>query len=282
MIEVLKTGLYDTIQDLGRFNVQEYGVPFSGAMDLHSTKVANTVLGNDLTDAVLEITIIGPKLKFHCNTVIALSGGDFSPKLNSKPINMNTQIRVHKNDVLSFGTRNYGCRSYLAVKGGFQTEFIMNSFSMYDAITIHSRLKKGSQLPISEISETNPNAFASLRINKKHFEVSELQVFKGMEFNSLSLLEQELLLSTEYTISRDSNRMAYQVDDTIENKIEPIITSLVLPGTVQLTPSGKLLILMRDCQTTGGYPRILQVSEQSINQLSQMVFGQKFKLKRID
>ena len=282
MVEVLKTGFYDTIQDLGRFNVQEFGVPYSGAMDLYSAKVANTVLGNALTDAVLEIMIIGPKLQFHCNTEIALSGADLSPKLNSMPIKMNTRIRVHKDDVLSFGIRNYGCRCYLAVKGGFQTEFNMNSFSMYDAITMQSKLKKGNQLSISEINELNDNTFASLKINKTHFDVSEIEVFKGIEYDKLSDLEQETLFSTEFTISKDSNRMAYQVNETLTNKIESIITSLVLPGTVQLTPSGKLLILMRDCQTTGGYPRVLQVSEQSVNQLSQKIFGGKFRFKCID
>ncbi|WP_033962062.1 biotin-dependent carboxyltransferase family protein [Psychroserpens jangbogonensis] len=282
MVEVLKTGFYDTVQDIGRFGVQEYGVPCSGAMDLYSAKVANTALGNSITEAVLEIMIIGPKLKFQCTTEIVLSGADLSPKLNSKPIKMNTRIRVLKNDELSFGLRNYGCRAYLAVKGGFQTEFVMNSYSMYKTITKNSKLKKGDQLSIFENNDSIGNAFASLRIDNKHFNVNVLDVFKGIEFGRLSCLEQQVLFSTEFTISKDSNRMAYQVNETVDNKIEPIITSLVLPGTVQLTPSGKLLILMRDCQTTGGYPRILQVSEESINRLSQSVFGEKFRFKCID
>ena len=73
--------------------------------------------------------------------------------------------------------------------------------------------------------------------------------------------------------------MAYQLENLIANKLDQIITSLVLPGTVQLTPSGRLIILMRDCQTTGGYPRILQLSESSINLLSQKKVGDKIKFK---
>ena len=69
--------------------------------------------------------------------------------------------------------------------------------------------------------------------------------------------------------------MAYQLKEPLENELTSIITSLVLPGTVQLTPSGKLIILMRDCQTTGGYPRILQLSEDSINRLAQKFTGDK-------
>lgn len=282
MVEVLKTGLFDTIQDLGRFKVQDFGVPFSGAMDLLSAQVANTIIGNNLSNAILEITIIGPKLKFHCPTEIALSGADMSPKLNSKLIKMNTRIRINENDELSFGLRNYGCRSYIAIKGGFQTEFVMNSYSMYGQITKQSRLKKGDQLSVLKMSYPNVNLNASLKIDKTHFEVHEIEVYKGVEFNQLSILEQTALFSTEYTVSADSNRMAYQVNELVLNKLDSIITGLVLPGTVQLTPSGKLLFLMRDGQTTGGYPRILQVSEHSINHLSQKIFGDKFRLKCID
>ncbi|WP_435413392.1 biotin-dependent carboxyltransferase family protein [Psychroserpens mesophilus] len=282
MVEVLKNGLYDSIQDLGRFDVQEYGVPFSGAMDLHSAKVANLILGNVLSSAVLEITIHGPKLLFHCDTEIALSGADLSPMINSKRVRMNSRIQILKNDVLSFGKRNYGCRAYVAVKGGFQTEFIMNSCSMYYPITMSSQLKKGDFISISEQHSTVEKPFALMKMTKSHFEVTSIEVTKGMEYSNLSEREEEMLFSTEFTVSNDSNRMAYQVKESINNTMESIITSLVLPGTVQLTPSGKLLFLMRDCQTTGGYPRILQVTESSINQLSQKIFGDKFRLKCID
>ncbi|WP_431135605.1 biotin-dependent carboxyltransferase family protein [Psychroserpens mesophilus] len=282
MVEVLKTGLYDTIQDLGRFGVQEYGVPFSGVMDLVSAKVANTILGNPVTNAVLEITIFGPQLKFHCATEIALSGADLNPKLNATPIKMNTRIQINENDVLSFGQRNYGCRSYLAVKSGFQTEFVMNSFSMYQQITSKSRLKTGDRLSIFKNNESSVNAYATLKIDKTHFQVDEIEVFKGLEYDYLSEVQQELLFKTEFTVSKDSNRMAYQVKEVIANNMESIITSLVLPGTVQLTPFGKLMFLMRDSQTTGGYPRVLQVREHSISQLSQKIFGEKFRLKCID
>ena len=71
------------------------------------------------------------------------------------------------------------------------------------------------------------------------------------------------------TISNDNNRMAFQLKENLKNELKPIITSLVMQGTVQLTPSGKIIILMRDNQTCGGYPRILQLTENAINRLSQ-------------
>jgi allophanate hydrolase subunit 2 len=74
-------------------------------------------------------------------------------------------------------------------------------------------------------------------------------------------------------ISKNNSRMAYQLDGVLLNKLEPIITSLVMPGTVQLTPSGKLIVLMRDCQATGGYPRVLQLSDMAINVMAQKKTG---------
>ena len=73
--------------------------------------------------------------------------------------------------------------------------------------------------------------------------------------------------------------MAYQLKELFKNDLKSIITSPVLPGTVQLTPSGNLIILMRDCQTTGGYPRILQLNEAALNVLSQKYSGQKIQFQ---
>ena len=77
--------------------------------------------------------------------------------------------------------------------------------------------------------------------------------------------------------------MAIQLKEVLTNKLSPIITGPVLPGTVQLTPSGKLIVLMRDCQTTGGYPRVLQLSEVGINSIAQKVVGDmlRFELNKI-
>ena len=76
--------------------------------------------------------------------------------------------------------------------------------------------------------------------------------------------------------------MAYQLEPLFQNSLEPILTSPVLPGTIQLTPSGQLIVLMRDCQTTGGYPRVLQLTEKSINILSQKTTGNDLKIRLKD
>lgn len=279
MVEVLKAGLLDSIQDLGRVGVQQFGVPLSGAMDQYSAKLANAILGNEQKAAVLEFTLIGPTLKFCSETAICLTGMECQAKINKEPIENNRYVLIKKGDVLSFGKREMGCRGYLAVLGGFQSEKMMESRSLYKTITTQERLKTGDVLKITSVSVPAKESNAIVKRPKVHFETAHLDVFKGVEFASLTVVQQQQLFSTTFTISKDSNRMAYQLHEALPNDLHAILTSAVLPGTIQLTPSGQLMVLMRDCQTTGGYPRILQLSKMAINRLSQKAPGERFQLK---
>nr|WP_321235663.1 biotin-dependent carboxyltransferase family protein [uncultured Psychroserpens sp.] len=281
MVEVLKAGLFDTIQDFGRIGFQEFGVPFSGVMDENSASLANSIIGNDQNAAVIECTVIGLQLKFHAHTLICITGAQMNPNLNGLPIKNNTAISVRPNDILGFGRLEYGCRSYISVSNGFLTEEIMASRSMYQGITSRFKLQKGDLLPISKEEKDKTATFSSIKINKNHFQSQDIEVFKGPEFDKLNLKQQKLLCEQQFTISKDSNRMAYLFDECFDNALHPIITSLVLPGTVQLTPSGQLIVLMRDCQTTGGYPRVFQLTEKAMNMMSQKFFGGKVRFKCI-
>ncbi|MDG1728362.1 MAG: biotin-dependent carboxyltransferase family protein [Algibacter sp.] len=281
MVDVLQAGFYSSIQDLGRYGFQDYGVPYSGVMDEQAATIANLLLGNNTKDAVLEMTIIGAKLKFECDTLICLSGAYMNPQLNKKPIKNNKVFKVHSGDVLSFGKLESGCRCYLSVLGGFKTEKVMESRSMYQHITAQSTIRKGDKLAIEPSSLKHERHYSNLRINSSYLLNSTLNVLKGPEFEKLSIKQQEQVLNTNFTISKLNNRMAYQLESPIENSLESIITSPVLPGTVQLTPSGKLIVLMRDCQTTGGYPRVMQLTKSALNVLGQKFVGQTVKFNLI-
>lgn len=282
MVEVIKTGLFDTIQDMGRIGFQEFGVPISGVMDCFSAALANSILGNEPNAAVIESTAVGPKLKFHKNTVVCITGAAMNPKLNGSVVKNNSPISVISGDILEFGTLVYGFRTYISILGGFQTETIMQSRSMYANMTSNFRLQKNDVLPILDATRKGGTALSSVKINQNHFDTKLLEVYKGPEFDSLDAKQQALICNQEFSISTDSNRMAYQFDERIENQLTPIITSLVLPGTVQLTPSGELMVLMRDAQTTGGYPRMLQLSEAGINLLSQKCINEVISFKVIN
>ncbi|AUS04025.1 biotin-dependent carboxyltransferase family protein [Pseudotamlana carrageenivorans] len=275
MIKVLNSGLYSSIQDLGRYGVHEYGVPYSGAMDKQAMLMANTILANAEDSAVLEMTMLGAKLEFQCDTFICISGADMRAKLNGTRIANYKMIPIKASNVLSFSSANGGIRTYLAVTGGFQSEIVMRSRSMYQGITQSHVIRNNDLLSIEPHSGQCHPKNARLKINKDDFLHGQLGVFKGPEFNLLSEAQQKLLIGKPFTISKNNNRMAYQLEEPFANKLDSIITSPVLPGTVQLTPSGEMIILMRDCQTTGGYPRVLQLKPTSLNSLAQKYAGQE-------
>lgn len=269
MLKVIKSGFFTTVQDIGRFRFRTYGVPVSGAMDAYSSQFANALLGNDKSAAVIEITMTGPKIQFLEPTLIAISGADLSPKLNEIPVQMHAMVQVQRNDILSFGQLKKGYRAYLAIKDGFKCEKVLESRSMYEPITVSSRILEGSTLDYKPYKKYVKQANAHVKYEYSTLENTVLKVHKGPEFEKLALHLQGDLFNTKFSISKLNNRMAYQLEPNLEHNLKPILTSPVLPGTVQLTPSGQLIVLMRDCQTTGGYPRVLQLTEGAINQLSQ-------------
>ena len=273
MIKVVKPGLYSTVQDKGRKGKQSYGIPCSGSMDSFSSDLANKILNNSENSAVLEITMVGPVLEFIYETVICITGANLSPFLNNKIIKMNNPIFIKPNDVLSFGVLKSGLRSYIAILGGFKTEKVLGSRSMFKNLTKAVKLAKNDVLNfnkniIFKSSKTNLQKISNID--------NEIKAYKGPEFDMLNSNQKDFILSNKFMISNNYNRMAIQLSDLLVNNLKPIITSIVMPGTVQLTPAGSLIILMKDCQTTGGYPRILQIEEKSINSLAQLKKDSKF------
>ena len=277
-ILILSDSLQTSVQDLGRKGYRSYGVPISGTMDKYSAILANKLLNNDEDLPVLEITMTGPKIMFEDHTLFVLTGADLSPELNGEPIQMNHAYSVRTSDVLSFGKMNMGVRTYLGVKGGFLTEKVLGSYSMYDGITPKSTLKKGDRLRIASYESELEITTSKLKVKPSHFTTKKLEVTKGPEFNRLTKKQRDKLFSMTFKIDPLCNRMGYQLKNKFPAlKNNEIITSITIPGTVQITPSGKLIVMMRDCPTTGGYARILQLTDMAINQLAQKKENDRFK-----
>jgi len=279
MLKVLKPGLYLTIQDLGRFGYRDIGVPIAGAMDVESVKKANLLLENDENDAVLEITMTGPTLQFDADTYISLSGAHIAATLNNEPIDNYAVVKVEKGDILSYGRLEQGFRGYLAVKGGFQPEKLLDSRSQFYPVTSKARIKDGEEIPYKETLTYKPK-ISEVKI-EEHFEENTLKVYKGPEFSLLSDAQLTEIFAKPFTVSKENNRMAYQLSELITGHSHSMLTSGTLPGTIQLTPAGRMIILMKDGQTTGGYPRILQLSEASISILAQKKYGDELLFKLV-
>lgn len=276
MLRILKSGLHTSVQDTGRQNYRNSGVPVSGAMDNFSAVLANQLLGNNEQDAVLENTLVGPVVEFLENTVIALSGAITHAQINGTTVHMKTPISINKGDVLSLEKIEKGMRCYLAVKGGFQTESVLESRSFYEAVTGLSALKKNQKIPFHPFKEFQASS-SIIKADDSFLFNQNIEVFKGPEFDWLTPQDKEILFNNTFHLSERQNRMAVFLQETLRKNNRQIITCPTLPGTVQLTPSGQLMLLMRDAQTTGGYPRILQLSERGINCLAQKKPSEKVR-----
>ncbi len=279
MLNVLKSGFYTTVQDKGRFGYRDKGVPVSGSMDTETVYKLNMLLENDENAAVLEITMTGPTLKFNEDTYIALGGAELATTLNNKRVKNYMVVKVKLGDILSYGRLKKGFRAYLAIKNGFQTNIVLGSRSYYKSITPNGIIKDRSVIEYKKQSLFEPK-LTGLRVDTI-LDETILPVGKGPEFELLSEKHLESLFSKHFTIANENNRMAYLLKEVIEGHLISMLTSATLPGTVQLTPSGNLIVLMKDGQTTGGYPRILQLTDRAIAILAQKKTGDAILFKLI-
>lgn len=276
MLKILQAGLHTSIQDIGRFGYRNIGVPTSGTMDIISANLANALLNNKKNDAVLEITMLGPKLAFTIPTILSITGAEMSVKLNNITIANYKKYSIKKGDILSFGELKKGLRCYLAVKGGFKTAKVLNSRSFYEGITSKKSFKKNDIVLYNRYMDSENNSNSVIKSSTLFFETKVIEVYKGPDFNLFTLEEQQKILSNKHTVSNLFDRMGYRMKEIVVKHHKSILTSPVLPGTVQLTPSGQLIVLMKDAQTTGGYPRVLQLTEKSIAILAQKKEGDIF------
>jgi len=281
MIKIFKPGFYASVQDLGRVGFRNIGVPVSGVMDKYSAARANQIVDNSAHDALLEITLGGTLLKIEREHIICVSGANFNVTLNHQFFPLNTAREVKPGDLLSFKSPQQGNYVYVAIRGGIMSTEVLGSRSFFNGITAASVLKKDDVLTIGKFDKElnlDENEIEKVTL----FNVSTIDVYPGPEFDKLSASQKKRLLSTEMVLSKDCNRMGYRLENSMNKGLDSIITSAVLPGTVQCTPSGELIVLMRDAQVTGGYARIFQLSNMAINVLAQKRPGEKFGFKLIE
>lgn len=280
VIEVLNPGFSSSIQDLGRRGFRKWGVPVSGAMDLESAQLGNRLLQNEEQAAVLEMTLEGPVLRFGCPLYFTLTGAVGKVCLGEQELKVNTPYKALEGEVLSIGRCLGGVRAYLAVQGGFKTPMLLGSRSYYHPISPQARLAKGDQLIVQPASGFEPKVW-EIKQAKSALR-TPLRAYPGPELEQLSTSIQDRLLNTSFTIAKENNRMAYQLNELLPSFTYSMLTSVTLPGTVQLTPAGRLIILMRDAQTTGGYPRVLQLDEASLNGLGQRSTGDYLRFELLE
>ncbi|MEI4768332.1 biotin-dependent carboxyltransferase family protein [Psychrobacillus sp. FJAT-51614] len=297
-IRVLHSGLLTTIQDVGRYGSQKYGVIVSGAMDSYSLRLANLLVGNQENEAALEITLFGTTLQFDEDTLLAITGGDFLTTIDGLKAQLWRPILIKKNSILKFHSAIKGSRAYVAFAGGIDIPEIMGSKSTYMRANIGGfkgrALKKGDILSTLDVGEIGNKLIQRLKKedatwsvdfnNLISFDDNQLiRVLKGTEFNRFDRKSQINFFEKPYTITVQSDRMGYRLDGTPLSLSEnfDLLSEGVTFGTVQIPSSGQPIILMADRQTTGGYPKIAQVITADLPSLAQLQPTSTIRFKEV-
>ena len=291
MIEVLKPGLISSIQDLGRWGHQPLGVPVSGAMDEMSHRLANLAVGNDESEATLEVTMMGPTLRFGRDAVIAWAGADLSPALDGVPIPPFTATPVRGGATPQFGRRVAGLRAYLAVQGGFALVPVMGSTSTYARAGFGGHegraLRKGDRVALTSVDVRpvpSPLPPHLLRGVDGPAPDAPIRVLRGREWHQFGAEAQQTLLTQAWRIGAQSERMGYRLEGTALERAArgDILSEPVSFGTMQVPPDGQPIVLMAERQTTGGYPKIAQIASVDLPRLAQRAPGEHVRFEMIE
>lgn len=289
-LEILQPGAFTTIQDLGRYGYQKYGVSISGAMDRFALRIGNLLVGNGEGEGAIEVTILGPKLKAHQRLWVAFTGGDLSPEINGISVPMWRTVQVQEGDTISFGRPKTGCRAYLAVAGGIDVPVVMGSRS------VHTRSKlgwngraliKGEMIKVrgGEKFRSPENLSRQLAPNQMpvYGRDWQVRVVLGPQNDYFTRKGIETFLTGEYSITPQSDRMGYRLKGpAIEHKAgADVLTDATPPGSIQIPGDGMPIILLADGQTSGGYSKIAVVTSVDQDLLAQARPGDKVRFQRV-
>lgn len=296
-LRVIKAGVLDTVQDLGRYEWQQLGINPGGVMDRWSAQVANILVNNKKEEAVIELHFPSSEFIFEEPALITICGANFSPHVNGEEIPCYQPVLINKYSILQFYGLQRGARAYLAVHGGFDIPVWLNSYSTnlkagtggYNGRS----LQKDDQIVIRSLT---PEVLSLL--GKKEFmilpwkadtvwdenETKAISILKGNEWDRLPDESKERMQSQVFAVTHQSDRMGYylQGDNLSVLTNEDLISSAVSFGTIQLLPDGQLIVLMADHQTTGGYPRVAHVISSHHSRLAQMKTGDKIRFRLSD
>ena len=287
--------MLDTIQDMGRFGFQQFGINPSGAMDKYAAAIANILVGNKQHEAVIELHFPAPSIFFEETALVALSGADFDANINGRSMPLDQPLIINQGRTLQFRSLKNKTHCYLAIKGGIKIDSWLNSYSTNIKAEAGGysgrRLLKDDVIGLNDEKSYDLTDEEDLRIlpwkANEEFGMSssiELMVIKSNEWDWLDKTSQEKFLKNPFYISPNSDRMGYRLDsEPLSSSIKTeLISSAVNFGTIQLLPDGQLIILMADHQTTGGYPRLGNIISTHLPKLAQMKAGEEVRFRFTD
>jgi biotin-dependent carboxylase-like uncharacterized protein len=282
MLKVIKAGVLSTIQDMGRHGFRHFGVSQSGVIDPFALKAGNLLLENDESAPCIEITVGLAEFQFTMPCHFAITGGNLNASLNNDCLHTGWRYTASAGDVLKFNSHAHFLRAYLCVEGGFGIDDVMSSKSTdlhAQFGGIHGRaLQNEDVIFYPPATTTQP----PLAIQQPQYD-NVVRVLKGPHCDILPNEYLLRLLSQTWTVSDLSNRMGVRLtNESPLTHSKAIRSQGVHPGVIQLPPTGSPIVLLNDCQTTGGYPIIASVIQADIRHFSQLSSGQTCHFKLVD
>lgn len=267
-IKVIRPGMLTTVQDLGRRGMRGTGLTEGGAMDKFALRLANMLVGNEPNVPALEITLTGPELEFSSDALIAVTGAEMQGVTPAHP------VKVGAGERLKLSTTTRGCRAYLAVAGGLEIQPLLNG----TGTDLRAGLGgfKGRALQAGDILTSNVVVrrsdqtiwHLSPQLLPEYSSAPTVRAIPGAEMDEF----EDSFWGREFEIGRNSDRMGYRLQGHLLKRKtnRELISSGVIPGTVQVPPEGGPIVLMADAQTIGGYPRIAHVAQVDLQLLAQL------------
>lgn len=287
------------MQDLGRTGFRQFGISLGGALDSHALRVANLLVGNDESAAGLEITFGGLQLQFSDDRIIAWCGGEFDVRVGSMSLPSGHAFLVGHGEKLAIDRPKIGCRAWIAISGGIDVPVALESrstdlrahFGGFDG----RALRDGDEVPHG----ANPGCATTL-INKLREEKIArwkpphdwssparrepvLRVIRGAGWDLFDDSTHRVLTSATFAVLPDSDRMGLRLDgpELKRQGTGDLLSEAVAPGTIQIPPGGKPILLLGDCQTIGGYPKIAHVITVDFPLAAQLRAGDQVRFREV-
>ena len=288
-LRVVRAGLFDTLQDLGRTGFMALGMPTAGAMDRIGLSLANALAGNPPHTAGLEIGVMGPDLLVEADSVRVALVGPLSPAVIEgpaaapKPLDSDRSHLLKRGQTLRVGMIEGASTAYLAVSGGFALPPFMGSLSTYSRAGIGGfegrKLAAGDLLPLAKASVPAGNE----RRLAQPFDYGSgpLRVIWGPQEEYFSEEGRQTFVEAEYRVSKEADRMGIRFEGptiaharSVDKGGADIISDGIAPGAIQVPGAGLPIVLMADRQTVGGYPKIATVASVDLPRLGRLLPGQ--------
>ena len=274
MIDIHRAGLLTTVQDLGRTGMRAFGVAGGGAVDPLACAVANRLVGNPLNAATLEITMGACVLRFTSATLVSLTGADCHADLGGTPVWSWWRFPVSRGQTLTLRPSRVGMRTYLAVAGGIDVPETLGSRSTDLAAGFGGfagrALRDGDRIAIAHPGAAARHA-APLGVRPPLWLsdplVQRVRVLPGPEYDDFTAAAQKHFWENPWQVTPNSNRMGYRLSGPEplarkKNRSQDLLSHGVLPGVIQVPPSGQPIILLAE---EGEEERIIRGLELGIN-----------------